>query len=53
MDKETLLKLAQPTATALLALAVLSLPLTVKAYADRVRIDGEVTVTKGVVISIS
>ena len=47
MDKETLLKLAQPTATALLALAVLSLPLTVKAYADRVRIDGEVTVTQG------
>ena len=47
MDKETLLKLAQPTATALLTLAVLSLPLTVKAYADRVRIDGEVTVTQG------
>ena len=47
IDKETLLKLAQPTAKALLALAVLSLPLTVKAYADRVRIDGEVTVTQG------
>ena len=47
MDKETLIRLAQPAATALLALSVFSLPLTVKAYSDSVSIDGEVTVTQG------
>ena len=47
MDKETLVRLAQPAATALLALSVLTLPLTVKAYSDSISIDGEVTVTQG------
>ena len=32
MDKETLLRLAQPAATFALALSVVTLPLTVKAY---------------------
>ena len=40
MDKETLIKLAQPLATALLAISVLTLPITVKAYGDSVTIDG-------------
>ena len=31
MDKETLIKLAQPAATGLLAISILSLPLIVKA----------------------
>ena len=47
MDKETLIRLAQPAATALLAFSVLTLPLTVKAYSDSISIDGEVTVTQG------
>ena len=34
MDKETLLRLAQPAATFALALSVVTLPLTVKAYGD-------------------
>ena len=40
MDKETLIKLAQPAATALLAISVLTLPITVKAYGNSVTIDG-------------
>tara|TARA_A100001388_G_scaffold3480_1_gene2577 strand:- start:419 stop:595 length:177 start_codon:yes stop_codon:yes gene_type:complete len=44
MDKETLLRLAQPAATALLALSICSLPLTVKAYSDSVSIRGSVEV---------
>ena len=44
MDKETLLRLAQPAATALLALSICSLPLTVKAYSDSVSISGSVEV---------
>ena len=47
MEKETLIRFAQPAATVLLALSVLSLPLTVKANSDSVSIDGEVTVTQG------
>lgn len=34
MDKETLLRLAQPAATFALALSVVTLPVTVKAYGD-------------------
>jgi len=34
MDKETLLRLAQPAATFALALSVATLPMTVKAYGD-------------------
>ena len=34
MDKETLLKLAQPAATFALALSVATLPMTVKAYGE-------------------
>ena len=44
MDKETLIKLAQPAATALLAISVMTLPITVKAYGDRVTLDGIITV---------
>ncbi len=40
MDKETFIKLAQPLATALLAISVLTLPITVKAYGDSVKING-------------
>ena len=40
MDKETLIKLAQPTATALLALSILSFPFIVKA-------SGSMTVYQG------
>ena len=44
MDKETLLRLAQPAATFALALSVATLPMTVKAYGDSVMVSGEVTV---------
>ena len=44
MDKETLIRLAQPAATALLALSVMTLPITVKAYGDNVTVSGEVRV---------
>ena len=44
MDKETLIKLAQPAATALLAISVMTLPITVKAYGERVTLDGTITV---------
>ena len=47
MDKETLIKLAQPAATALLALSVMTLPITVKAYGNSVTVSGTVTVTEG------
>ena len=35
MDKETLLRLAQPAATFALALSVATLPMTVKAYGEK------------------
>ena len=44
MDKETLVRLAQPAATALLALSICTLPVTVKAYGDSVTIRGTVTI---------
>ena len=44
MDKETLIKLAQPAATALLALSVITLPITVKAYGDSVTVSGKIYV---------
>ena len=40
MDKETLLRLAQPAATFALALSVATLPMTVRAY-------GEAQIVKG------
>ena len=46
MDKETLIKLAQPVATALLAIPVITLPITVKAYGNSVTVSGKVTVTE-------
>ncbi len=45
MDKETLIRLAQPAATALLALSICTLPVTVKAYGEKVTIEGLVTVS--------
>ena len=48
MDKETLIRLAQPAATALLAISVMTLPITVKAYGDSVDISREVTVRSGI-----
>ena len=47
MDKETLLKLAQPAATFALALSVATLPMTVKAYGDSVSVSGSMTVYQG------
>ena len=44
MDKETLIRLAQPAATALLALSVMTLPITVKAYGDSVTVSGKISV---------
>ena len=44
MDKETLIRLAQPTATSLLALSICTLPVTVKAYGDRVTVSGSVDI---------
>ena len=47
MDKETLIRLAQPAATALLALSICTLPVTVKAYGESVTISGSITVDEG------
>ena len=47
MDKETLLRLAQPAATLDLAITVATLPMTVKAYGDSMEIYGKVTVEQG------
>ena len=44
MDKETLLRLAQPAATFALALSVATLPLTVGAYDQVVKISGSVEI---------
>ena len=38
MDKETLIRLAQPAATTLLAISILTLPLTVKAYDQSIKV---------------
>ena len=43
MDKETLIRLAQPAATTLLAISVMILPITVKAY-NAMSISGSVDV---------
>ena len=45
MDKETLIKLAQPMATGLLAVSILSLPLIVKA-AQKMEIEGSLNSRK-------
>ena len=42
MDKETFLKLAQPAATFALALSVASLPVTVGAYDQTIKISGSI-----------
>ena len=47
MDKETLIRLAQPAATALLAISVMTLPITVKAYGDSVTVSGKIIVDEG------
>ena len=44
MDKETLIRLAQPAATALLALSICTLPVTVKAYGESVSVSGTISV---------
>ena len=44
MDKETLLRLAQPAATFSLALSVATLPMTVKAYGENVYVNGYLTI---------
>ncbi len=44
MDKETLIRLATPASIFLLALSIFSLPLTVRAYGDSIRIQGTVDV---------
>ena len=45
MDKKTLIRLAQPAATALLALSICTLPVTVKAYGESVSVSGAVRIT--------
>ena len=47
MDKETLIRLATPASIFALAISIMTLPLTVKAYGDSIRIDGQVTVKQG------
>tara|TARA_B100000700_G_scaffold326318_2_gene437520 strand:+ start:358 stop:510 length:153 start_codon:yes stop_codon:yes gene_type:complete len=47
MDKETLIRLAQPAATVLLALSICTLPATVKAYGDSMSVTGRITVDQG------
>ena len=44
MEKETFLRLAQPLATLALALSVATLPLTVRAYDQSIRISGSVEI---------
>tara|TARA_B100000579_G_scaffold318511_1_gene268013 strand:- start:1564 stop:1791 length:228 start_codon:yes stop_codon:yes gene_type:complete len=44
MDKETLLRLAQPAATFALALSVATLPMTVRAYDQTIKISGSVEI---------
>ena len=43
MDKETLIKLAQPAATALLALSILSFPFIVKASQSMTVYQGDLS----------
>ena len=43
MHKETLIRFAQPAATALLALLVMTLTITVKAYVDYVTVYGKIS----------
>ena len=44
MNKKTLFRLAQPAATTLLALSIFSIPLQIKAYGDKVEVEGTVYV---------
>ena len=44
MDKETLLRLATPASIMALAISIMTLPLTVKAYGDLVKVKGEIRV---------
>ena len=44
MDKETLIRLARPASIFALAISIMTLPLTVKAYGEKVKIDGVVSV---------
>ena len=43
MDKETLIRLATPASIFALAISIVTLPLTVKAYGDKVKIEGDIT----------
>jgi hypothetical protein len=42
MDKKTLIRLATPASIFALAISIATLPLTVKAYGEKVEIDGSV-----------
>ena len=42
MNKKTFFRLAQPAATTLLALSIFSIPLQIKAYGDKVEVEGPV-----------
>ena len=44
MNKKTFFRLAQPAATSLLALSIFSIPLQIKAYGDKVEVEGTVYV---------
>ncbi len=47
MDKETLIRLATPASIFALALSICTLPLTVKAYGDKVTVTGSVSIDGG------
>ncbi len=44
MNTKTFFRLAQPAATTLLALSIFSIPLQIKAYGDKVEVEGTVYV---------
>ncbi len=48
MDKETLIRLATPASILALAISIMTLPLTVKAYGDSVNVSGSVRVYSAV-----
>ncbi len=45
MNKKTFFRLAQPAATTLLALSIFSIPAQLKAYGDKVNVEGSIGVT--------
>ncbi len=46
MDKETLIRLATPASIFALAISICTLPLTVKAYGESVKVYGTISVSQ-------